>query len=390
MRYHGRRGTAIGMPKVTLRGKAYLAALTLLVVTLSCITTPLAQEIASPKSFKLKPVVSGFNEPVQITSSTSEPSKIFIVEREGFVKVIEDGKLAKRDLLDIEEILAPRENPALSSIAFPNDYATSKMLYVSYTDKQGDTIIGRFPTKRSETVDEESLMVVLKVVQPAPHTHRSYIAFGPDGNLYIALGDVPRKGGVSSLAQSVRSLFGKVLRIDLADPNRYAIPSDNPFAKRSEAAPEVWAVGFQQPRHMSFDTLTKKLFLVDSGRETQEIDLVERGKNYGWPALEGNQCVSAKCNVSSYTPPLFSYRGAPHSHPVGGFVYNGSNHPSLKGSYLFADSSTKTLSALTQSGSEWKRRDIAISASPVVAIGAAGDGEVYVATADGTVSILIQ
>lgn len=375
---------------ITPRGSAYLAPLAVLTLLLSCITTALAQDGSSPTTFRLKSVLDGFDDPVGIASTTAEPSKIFVVEREGYVKVIEDGKLAKRELLDIEAILSPRENPALSSIAFPNDYNTSKMLYVSYTDKQGDTIIGRFPTKKSETVDEESLMVVLKVVQPAPHTHRSSIAFGPDGYLYIALGDAPRKGGGAPLAQSVRSLFGKVLRIDLADPHRYAIPSDNPFAKRSEAAPEVWAIGFQQPRHMSFDALTKRLFLVDSGRETQEVDLVERGKNYGWPALEGTQCASAKCDVSSYTPPLFSYKAPPHSYGVGGFVYNGSKHPSLKGSYLFADSATKALSLLSQSGSEWKKRDIATTTSPVVAIGPGGDGEVYVATADGTISTLIQ
>jgi len=361
-----------------------------LIIVLSCITTALAQDGASPTTFRLKPVVDGFDDPVGIASTSSEPSKVFVVERAGFVKVIEDGKLAKRDLLDIEAILSPRENPALSSIAFPNDYNTNKTLYISYTDKQGDTIISRFPTKRSETVDEESLMVVLKVVQPFPHTHYSSIAFGPDGNLYISLGDSPRKSGISSLAQSTRSLFGKVLRIDLTDPNRYAIPSDNPFAKKADAAPEVWALGFQQPHHMSFDAPSKRLFLIDSGREIQEINVVERGKNYGWSTLEGGECASAKCDVSTYTPPIFSYKSAAQGHGVGGFVYNGSNHPTLKGSYLFADSSMKTIYALSQSGSEWKKRDVATSTFQVTAIGPGGDGEIYVATADGTVSTLVQ
>lgn len=372
----------------TSRGRGLLAPFILLVVFVSWVTTVFAEDSSSRTSLKLKPIADGFTEVVEITSTPSEPSKIFVVEREGFVKVIEDGKRTKRDLLDIEEILSPRENAALSSIAFPNNYSDNKTLYVSYTDKQGDTIIGRFVTKRSETVDEDSLAVVLKVVQPSPHTHRSFITFGPDNNLYIALGDASRAAKVSSLAQNPRSLFGKVLRIDLADPSRYTIPSDNPFAKRSDAAQEIWALGFQQPRHMSFDASTKRLFLVDSGREVQEIDLIERGKNYGWSALEGTQCASAKCDSGAYTAPLFSYKASPQSYAVGGFIYNGSNHPALKGSYLFADSTSKTLSALSQRGAEWTKREVATAAFPIVAIGPGADGEAYVATADGAVLTL--
>jgi glucose/arabinose dehydrogenase len=350
----------------------------------------IAQNSSASLAFRLTPVARGFTDPVGIASTPAEPSKLFVVEREGFVKVIEDGKLAKRALLDIEEILSPRENAALSSIAFPNDYSTNKTLYVSYTDKQGDTIIGRFPTKSSETANEDALMVVLKIVQPAPHTHRSSITFGEDKDLYITLGDAGRASGISSLAQNPRSLFGKVLRINLSDPSRYTIPSDNPFTKRSDAAPEVWAIGFQQPRNISFDPLTKRLLLIDSGREVREVDLVERGRNYGWNALEGAQCASAKCDTSAYVAPIFTYKASPQSAAIGGFVYHGSKHPSLKGVYLFADSATKALSALTHSGAEWKKLQIATTTSPVVAIGPGGDGEIYVATADGTVSTVIQ
>lgn len=377
-------------PGATSRGRAQLVPLILLTFFVSLVTTALAEDGTSRTSLKLKPVADGFTEVVEITSTPSEPSKIFVVEREGFVKVIEDGKRTKRDLLNIEEILSPRENAALSSIAFPNNFSASKTLYVSYTDKQGDTIIGRFITKSSEAVDEDSLVVVLKVVQPAPHTHRSYITFGPDENLYIALGDAGRTSKVASLAQNPRSLFGKVLRINLTDPSRYTIPSDNPFAKRSDAAQELFALGFQQPRHMSFDTPTQRLFLVDSGREVQEIDLIERGKNYGWSVREGAQCASTKCDTGAYTAPLFSYKASPQSYAVGGFIYNGSSHPALKGSYLFADSTSKTLSALSQSGAEWTTREIATAAFPIVAIGPGGDGEAYVATADGTVLTLTQ
>lgn len=356
----------------------------LLLCLVSWTSVVMAEEQRAAFDFGLKPFAKGFNDPVALESTPSEPKKLFVVERAGMVRVLEDGKLARHDLLDIEAILSPQDNPGLSSIAFPADYAKSSAFYVSYTDKQGDTIIGRFPSKRSDTADEEDLMVALKVVQPSPHTHRSYIAFGPDTYLYISLGDSPRKRGVSSLAQNPKSLFGKVLRIDLSDPQRYRIPNDNPVADGSAGAPEVWALGFQQPTHLSFDPPTKRLFLVDSGREVQEIDIVERGKNYGWGILEGGDCKGAKCAPSASTPPLYTYKGS----AVGGFVYNGDTHQSLKGAYIFADAPSRTLYKLSYQGGEWRSAALAQAQSPITALNQAPDGQIYVATNDGTIAIL--
>lgn len=354
-----------------------------------CFTTAMAQEGSAANNLTLKVVAKGFKDPVAITSIAADPTKLYVIERRGSVAVVENGKRARRDLLDIRDILSPNENTALSSIAFPSDYAHSQAVYVNYTDKQGDTIIGRFPTKTSETVNEEALMVVLKVVQPAPHLHTSTITFGPDGYLYISLSDVPRNYGVSSLAQNYRSLFGKILRIDLADPARYTIPSDNPFLKTPDAVAEVWALGFQQPRYLSFDKATNRLFVIDSGPRIQEVNLVERGRNYGWNVMEGNQCLSTKCNAAAYTPPLYSYIATGQARAVGGFVYNGSLFPNLKGSYIFADSETTALLRLSQRGNTWTRTVLASTTSPVVAVGPGADGEVYIATSDGSLSTLI-
>lgn len=333
----------------------------------------------------LKPFAKGFEDVVALTTLPDEPSKIVVVEREGRVRILENGKPAKRDLLDIEDILSPDENPGLSSVAFPSDYSTSKAFYVSYTDKQGDTIIGRFPTKQSETANEEDLIVILKIVQPSPHSHRSYITFGPDGYLYIALGDAPSKRGSRSLAQDPQSLFGKVLRIDTSDPKRFRIPSDNPFAQGKLGAPEVWASGFQQPKHLSFDFQTKRLFMLDSGREVQEIDLVERGKNYGWNMAEGEECLASKCDSSALTRPLFAYNGS----AVGGFIYTGETHHALKGAYIFADTPSKTVYSMTSSGGTWTRSSVAQAQSPTVALGQGPGGEILVATQDGSITSLV-
>ena len=356
---------------------------TLLLSLLSCITTAAAQE-----SFDLKPIAQGFEDPVAITSIASDPSKIFVVERKGTVAIVENGSRVKRDLLDIENILSPQENAGLSSIAFPPNYPKSKELYVTYTDKQGDTIVGRFPTKAGQTADEDSLIVVLKVVQPHPHAHRSAITFADENTLLIGIGDAPHKPGATSLAQNPNSLFGKVLRIGLADPTRYTIPSDNPFTKRTDAAEEVWALGVQNPLSLSFDPTSKRIMLIDSGREIQELDLVERGKNYGWNIAEGRKCVTGTCDLSRFTPPVHSYSAEAGSTAVGGFFYSGTRTPSLQGAFIYADAHTKTLFKLLSSGATWTATAIAHASFPIVAVGQGAQGEIYVATGDGSISVV--
>ena len=349
----------------------------------SCITTAVAQQ-----SLELKTISQGFEDPVAITSIASDPSKIFVVERGGTVAIVENGKRAKRDLLNIQNILSPQENAGLSGIAFPPNYAQSKELYVTYTDKQGDTIVGRFPTKIGQTADEDSLIVVLKVVQPHPHAHRSALAFGGDDTLFIGLGDAPRKPGASSLAQNPRSLFGKVLRIGIADPTRYTIPSENPFAKRNDTAAEIWALGVQNPSSISFDPTTKRVMLIDSGREIQELDLIERGKNYGWNIVEGDRCVVSTCDMSHVTPPVYSYSATARSNAVPGFFYNGTTIPALQGAYLFADSHSKTLFKVVQNGTSWTTHPLVQANFPIVAVGQGAKGEIYVATSDGSLLVV--
>jgi len=355
----------------------------LLFSLLSCITTAVAQE-----SFELRTIAQGFEDPVAITSVASEPAKLFVVERSGTVAVVENGKRANRDLLDIQEILSPQENDGLSGVAFPPSYEQTKEVYVTYTDKQGDTIVGRFPTKPGQTVDEDSLMVVLKVVQPNPHAHRSTITFADTNTLLIGLGDAPHKPGVPSLAQNPRALFGKILRIGLADPTRYTIPSDNPFAKRNDAAGEVWALGIQNPLSISFDPTSQRLMVVDSGREVQELDLVERGKNYGWNVVEGSTCVTGTCDLTHFTPPTYSYSASARSSAVGGFFYNGTSIQGLQGAYIFADSHSKTLFKLVQEGKGWRSHPLLQATFPIRAVGQGAKGEIYVATGDGSLSVV--
>jgi glucose/arabinose dehydrogenase len=178
------------------------------------------------------------------------------------------------------------------------------------------------------------------------------------------------------------------LRIGLTDPTRFSIPSDNPFAKGDSGAGEVWAFGVQNPLSLSFDPTTKRVMLLDSGREVQELDLIERGNNYGWNLVEGGKCVNAPCDLSHITPPVHSYPASAGGSAVGGFFSSGTSIPELKGAYIFADSHTKTLFKLVHSGNSWTTHPIARASFPIMAVGQGAQGEIYVATSDGSVSVV--
>jgi glucose/arabinose dehydrogenase len=304
-------------------------------------------------------------------------------KRAGRVRVFENGTLKRRDLLSLEDILTPKENLALTSIAVPTTYSAKKLIYLSYTDAQGDIVVGRFELNDTKTLDSEDLQVVLKVVQPIPHNERSFIAFGPDGYLYVALGDTADKKGAEQHAQDLRSPFGKILRIDVSNPDRYTVPKDNPPKKESDRMPEIWAIGFQNPLHLAFDPLTKAPFLIDAGDTTQEINKIERDKNYGWNVVEGAHCVKNPCDTKPFTPALFEYPRSSDHPIIGGIVYQGSFFPALKGSYLFVNPAMNTLNALREESSHWTAVQVASISVPLTALGEGTNGEIFATTYAG-------
>lgn len=358
----------------------------LLLSALSFVTMAVAEEGTGPVSpIRLAQVCDGVRDAVAITSSEEDPSTLYVGEREGAVRICTQGKLRNNDALDIEDILSPTENHGLLSIALPPDVASTKALYVSYTDKQGDTIIGRFPLRASETANDEDLAVVIKFVQPSPHNHHSTITFGPDGRLYIGLSDVPTQSGLVSLAQNRKSLFGKILRIDISDPSAYKVPSDNPFAKGDKAAPEVWSSGIQNPIQLSLDKTNQRIFFADAGRAVQEVNIAERGKSFGWRVVEGSHCVKPACSMKDHVSPIHEF-SAPSGHRiVGGVVYSGRALPHLQGSYIFGETGLDQILRVHYNEGTWKREVIGTTGSPITAIGQGGDGEVYVTTKSGKV-----
>ena len=150
------------------------------------------------------------------------------------------------------------------------------------------------------------MTVVIKLAQAFPNTHGASMGFGKDGHLYIAWGDGGGPAENLDATQRLDSLFGKVLRIDVSKDGKYSVPTDSPFVSQPKALPEIWALGFRNPRHLSFDRLRGDLFVVDEGKRLTEINTVQREKNYGWSVMEGADCVSSPCSLINAAPPLFS------------------------------------------------------------------------------------
>ncbi|MDX8411743.1 MAG: PQQ-dependent sugar dehydrogenase [Mariprofundaceae bacterium] len=296
----------------------------------------------------LAEVTSGFVEPVQIVQASDNSGLIFVVEQQGRIRIISNGRVASIPFLDITSQIESGGEKGLLSMAFHPDYDDNGYFYVDYTtiDKTGlYTVVSRFSrTNGSPHTNAASEKVLLKIRQPFGNHNGGQIAFGPDGFLYIGMGDGGSANDPRGHGQNLASLLGTMLRIDVnheEDGKPYAIPPDNPFVDSAPVRPEIWAYGLRNPWRFSFDAQTGDLWLADVGQnEVEEIDLIEKGGNYGWNIMEGDICtpdVSRSCDKSGLRMPIHTYRHPEGFAVTGGFVYRGDGIPVLCGTYLFAD-----------------------------------------------------
>jgi len=343
-----------------------------------------ADEIPSANNIRAELVVDDLEHPVQILSAPGEQGRLYVAERGGIVRILENGKLLREELLDLSAVVHKKHPHGLLGIAFAPDYPTSRLFYAAYIDPQGDVNVGRFRHTGEDTADEDSMTVIIKLAQAFPNSHGAAIGFGPDGYLYLSWGD--GGGPTESLesTQRLSSLFGKVLRIDVSHEGKYSIPADNPFFNQPKALGEVWALGFRNPRHLSFDRLRGDLLVIDEGTRLTEVNKIERGKNYGWGVLEGTSCVSTPCSLPSATSPLFTVSTTESF--VGGFVYHGSRLPELEGSYIFADSASGEIHASTPRDGTWNTRRIySLPKKSISTIGESSSGEILIGTRSGEI-----
>jgi len=290
----------------------------------------------------LERVVIGLDLPVHINAPAGDP-RLFVVEQTGRIRIVERGRLLQKPFLDLRDQVSSGSERGLLSVAFHPRFASNRYLFVNYTDRSGDTRVERYRVGSDpNVVDPSSAKLVLHVEQPYSNHNGGLVLFGPDGMLYIGMGDGGSGGDPHGHAQNPGSLLGKMLRIDIDRGDPYAIPADNPFLGRAGVRPEIWATGLRNPWRFAFDPPTGLLYIGDVGQNAwEEVDVVrgqEGGLNYGWARMEGKHCFRSRtCDPQGTTLPAVEYPSSEGCTVIGGLVYRGARMPAFVGHYFYAD-----------------------------------------------------
>ena len=290
-------------------------------------------------------VADGFTRPVQAVDPGDGSGRLFVVEQGGTIRVLQDGAPLEAPFLDISEQVSQGNEQGLLSMAFHPDFAENGTFFIYYTDVEGDTQVERWAVSTDDpnVADPERAGTILTVDQPFANHNGGLLLFGPDGYLYIGLGDGGSQGDPNNNGQDLGTLLGSILRIDVDGGDPYAIPEDNPFVGQEGAAEEIWAYGLRNPWRFGFDRDTGDLWIGDvGGGSYEEINLLpagESGANFGWVLTEGSECYGggADCDTEGLALPVYEYTHDFGCSVVGGYVYRGDAIPELQGVYLFAD-----------------------------------------------------
>ena len=343
----------------------------------------------------LERIASGLAFPLGLTSPPGD-RRLFVVEKGGTIHIIQNGAVLPQPFLDISGQVSGRAEQGLLGLAFFPDYASSGRFIIHYTDLQGDTRVSVLHVSQDPNrADASSETAILSVRQPGPAHNGGQITFGPDGMLYIGLGDGgSNNGDDDGRGQSLGDLLGAILRVDVSSGSGYTVPGDNPFVATAGARPEIWSYGLRNPWRFSFDRATGDLYIGDVGEtDWEEVDRARaadgagRGLNYGWSIMEGEECQRAGCDPTGLTPPTVVYGHDEGCSIVGGYVYRGQAVPSLRGQYLFGDFCQGWVRSLAADGSSSAAVDQpALSPGDnITSFGEDDAGELYILTASGGV-----
>ena len=287
-----------------------------------------------------------FDNPITIVQSPDDDTRWFLLEKDGVVRMFANSDAAASSTvsLDLTQKVNATGEGGLLGMAFHPSFSGSGDIFLYYTKTGPSTPlvsnISRFAMNANGVIDTTTEDVVLSINQPATNHNGGDIAFGPDDNLYIALGDGGGGGDPDSNGQDTTTLLGAILRIDIDGNSPYAIPAGNIFAASSTDRPEIFAWGLRNPWQFSFDMVTGDLWAGDVGQGAwEEVDLVVSGGNYGWNIEEGNHCFSppSGCDDTGLIDPIVEYDHSQGRSITGGYVYRGSAIPQIQGFYLFAD-----------------------------------------------------
>ncbi len=288
-------------------------------------------------------VAGGLENPLDLQVAAGDRERLYVVEQGGRIRVLRNGQVAGT-FLDVSSRISRGGERGLLGLAFHPQFSANRRFFVNYTDRQGDTHIAEFRATSADQADPQSERQLLFVSQPFANHNGGGLAFGNDGMLYIGLGDGGSGGDPFGNGQSLGTRLGKLLRIDVDRGTPYAVPSDNPFATRPGAMPEIWAYGLRNPFRFSFDRATGDLYIGDVGQnrfEEVDVGVASRrgGENYGWNIMEGNSCYApaSGCSMAGLTLPVLDYGHGDGCSITGGYVYRGCRMPGYAGTYFYGD-----------------------------------------------------
>ena len=359
--------------------------------------TPASTPVATPAgsigagAIDLETVVSGLASPVDIATTDDGTGRIYVAEQGGTVRIVDGSTLLPAPFLDIAANISSGSERGLLGIAFHPHFADDPRVFVDYTDTDGNTVVSSFEVGLdADAVDPASERVILQVEQPFSNHNGGSLAFGPDGMLYIGLGDGGSGGDPQGNGQRLDTLLAKVLRIDVdvaeGAETPYTIPDDNPHADGANGAlPETWVSGLRNPWRFRFDAPTGDLWIGDVGQGAwEEIDVVRagtKGQDFGWNVMEGAHCYKPAdgCDQSGLTLPVTEYDHSLGCAVIGGVVVRDPATPALDGRYLFSDDCSGNIWAIDPSGDGLREPARLIdSGRSISAINAGTDGTVYV------------
>jgi glucose/arabinose dehydrogenase len=362
-------------------------------------TTAPPATTGAPTGLKLTKI-GDFARPVFVTSPPGDPNHLFVAEQRGTVQELVDDRVLPAPFLDVTDRVLEVSERGFLGLAFAPDYSKSGRFYVDYTDRTGNGNLNVVEYRRSaanpDQADADSARQILEIEKPWENHNAGMLQFGPDGYLYVAVGD--GDSGVlnppGAFAQTLDDLFGNILRIDPLHPTGqapYAVPESNPFVDRPGARPEVWDYGLRNPWRFWLDAVTGDLYVGDAGEgEREEIDYVAGntgGLNFGWPCFEGTAAHATAQTCASPIAPVFDYdHGGGRCAVIGGVVVHDPRLPSLAGHYLFGDyCDGKLHGMLVAGGKPTGVADLGLTVPTLSSFGTDGLGRVYVTATDGGV-----
>jgi glucose/arabinose dehydrogenase len=356
---------------------------------------------------KLELVARHLTAPVAMEVPKDGSGRIFICEQTGRIRVISNNAPEEKPFLDLQARIASistgYSEKGLLGMCFHPDFKKNGRFFVYYSvashDKKFNHIsrISEFHAEPgSSLADSTSEKIILEIGEPESNHNGGQLAFGPDGYLYIGVGDGGGAGdehGDKGNGQNLTTLLGKILRIDVDIRSPYGMPPGNPFEESKIKPQEIWAYGLRNPWRFSFDTKTGRLFCADVGQDNyEEIDLIEKGKNYGWRKMEGLHCYDPKdnCDTAGLTLPIAEYSHSKGICVIGGYVYHGSSLPFLEGKYVFADWQGHIF-YLEEKEKKWSLHDLFLEGKNenqlglnINSLGQDEKGEVYFLTQEST------